>query len=130
MYIMGLPVLKSTIPFRQAYSVASTCMVLNLAIISCRARISVIRFMTFSLVCEFSLLRPVTNNVSNYISNFYSFLSEFYIYCTYYDLIILHIFYIHMYMFSTHSSNNFTHAPIGNTFLHIMTNNVSFNLSI
>ena len=51
-----LPVLNRTIPLRHAYSVASTCIALNLAMISCSARISVTMAATFS-DCP-SLLSP------------------------------------------------------------------------
>ncbi len=42
------PVLKMTMPLRQAYSVGSTCISLNLEMISCSERISVIIPTTFS----------------------------------------------------------------------------------
>ncbi|KAK2140600.1 hypothetical protein NP493_5643g00000 [Ridgeia piscesae] len=49
-----------TIPLRQAYSVGSTRIALNLAMISCKAPISVIIAITFS-GGDLSTLRPASN---------------------------------------------------------------------
>lgn len=62
-----LPVLKRTMPLRQANSVGSTCRDLNFDMISCRALISVMTLTTFSAGASSEFNPEVNKEMSKYI---------------------------------------------------------------